>query len=220
MGNRFVVSLLLILIFKKYTEHEFDGKKISRTNYTFWYLIFVLFFFSHTTRSWMFRHSDGNKNSWEREKANKAFLSIRHHRHHAGLHLLMKISEDICQQICFVFENILLWLHGCGSQNSGIPTELPWLTFASSHRQICPLLRICFSRYTFQHFWAEFVCISTTFCQKLLFFQLDSHFLMAGQARMLHNVWSLHPNISASTSRQQKPLAIHCNATVADDTNR
>ena len=73
VGNRFVVSLLLILIFKKYTEHEFDGKKISRKNYTFWYLIFVLFFFSHTTRSWMFRHSDGNKNSWERKRLIKAF---------------------------------------------------------------------------------------------------------------------------------------------------
>ena len=28
----------------------------------------------------MFRHSDGNKNSWEEEKANKAFLYIHHHR--------------------------------------------------------------------------------------------------------------------------------------------
>ena len=40
--------------------------------------IFVLF--PHRTWCWMFRHSDGNKNSWEEEKANKAFLSIHHHQ--------------------------------------------------------------------------------------------------------------------------------------------
>ena len=109
------------------------------------------------------------------------------------------------QKICFVFENILLWLHGCGSQNSGIPTELPWLTFASSHRQICPLLRISFSPHTFQPFWAEFVRISRT-----LILPARQSFPYGGASKNVAQWW-LHPNISASTSMPQKPLAIHCN---------
>ena len=121
------------------------------------------------------------------------------------------------QKIRFVFENILLWLHGCGSQNSGIPTELPWLTFASSHRQICPLLRICFSPHTFQPFWAEFVRISRTLWQKFLFFQLDSHFLMAVQARMLHNDVSIPTPVHQHQGHKNHWQYI---AMVANDTNR
>ena len=58
----------------------------------------------------MFRHSDGNKNSWEREKANKAFLSIRHHRHNWGLHFI-KISE--------VFGRCVFLQSSCGRMGEG-----------------------------------------------------------------------------------------------------
>ena len=117
-------------------------------------LVYISHFSHNTTRSWMFRHSDGNKNSWEREKANKAFLSIHHHHNNWRLHF---IKIFVLRKMCFC--PILLWWHGRGSQNSGIPRELPCLTFASSYSQISPPLRICFcpSDTLFQPFWPEFV---------------------------------------------------------------
>ena len=136
----------------------------------------------------MFRHSDGNKNSWEREKANKAFLSIRHHR---ILSKYQKFLED-------VFSVILLWSHGWGSQNSGIPPELPCLTFASSYSQICPLLRISFapSDTLFQHFGQNLCHIS-----KVLILP-DSHFPWQQKQECCTMVPSIPT--SAPTSKGQK----------------
>ena len=48
----------------------------------------------------------------------------------------------------FVFrisENIIVWSRGRRPQKSGIPRELPRLTFAPSYRRICPPMRICFA---------------------------------------------------------------------------
>ena len=103
--------------------------------------IFVLF--PHRTWCWMFRHSDGNKNSWEEEKANKAFLSIHHHQGTMPKTASFFFQENIL--VLRISENVIVWSRGRRPQKSGISRELPRLTFAPSYRRICPPMRICFA---------------------------------------------------------------------------
>ena len=118
----------------------------------------------------MFRHSDGNKNSWEeREKANKAFLSVhhhgRHHRHQPCLHFI-KISANL-----WGFPPSI-WQNG-GSLNFGIPANLPRLTFASHPRaRFVPCCAFLFvPAALFEPFLAGFAAL-----RKVLILP-DSHFL-------------------------------------------
>ena len=150
-----------------------------------------IYYFSHnTTRSWMFRHSDGNKNSaGRRKRLIKPFCPFTT----TTADCLFKKRYIFFWKMCFFL--ILLWSHGCGSQNSGIPTELPRLTFASSYGQICPLLRICqrASDTLFELFWPEFVTAKSSYSSR-------QSFPVSAQTRMLHNgVFHLIIRPAAST---------------------
>ena len=114
----------------------------------------------------MFRHSDGNKNSWEeREKANKAFLSVhhhgRHHRHQPCLHFI-KISAN------FWSFPPSIWQNG-GSQNSGIPapSSLDSHLLLIPEPDLSPAAHFFLSRRHFLNlFWPDLLL-----CEKFLFFQ-------------------------------------------------
>ena len=128
----------------------------------------------------MFRHSDGNKNSWEeREKANKAFLSVhhhgRHHRHQPCLHFI-KISAN------FWSFPPSIWQNG-GSQNSGIPAP----TSLDSHLLLIPEPDLSPAAHFFlsrRHFLNLFFVRCSA---KSSYSSRQSFPMAAAQARMLHN---------------------------------
>ena len=150
----------------------------------------------------MFRHSDGNKNSWEREKANKAFLSIRHHRHNWRLHFI-KISE-VFGRCVFCDPPVVAWVRVTKFRDStGAP--LP---------HICLILQpdlspaahfFCPQWHTFSTFWPEFVPhLKSSYSSR-------QPFPVAAEARMLHN-GAFYPNISPHKQRPKGQKTIHCNA--------